>query len=413
MRKNILMILPFFPYPLTSGGHQAIYNGIKALSNFANIYIVYRETRKDKNVINRINFLNQFKDGNVKIYPYVRELSSISFYHFIQFMLRKIKSKLLKSNADFRISDFDLTLDRISDDYIIYIKSLIKELKIDVVQMEMLPTIMNILIVPENVKTVFVHHELGYVVRKQSLTDLGFTEYRQLYLDYIKMKEIGLLKKYDRIITLSSDDKLKLINEGISEEKIEISYAIIEEPERIDDLKEIKSVLTFIGPEYHNPNYVGVLWFLENCWNLILRQNPTFELHIIGNWSSKTIKQIQNKYPNIIFCGYVRDLSEEIIGTTLIVPITIGSGIRMKILEAVSRKVPFVSTSVGAEGLPFTSGVDCIISDDPETFIKGIFEIQNKEIRRQFTDNAYELYKSNFSSGGLTNSRKRIIEGLF
>lgn len=413
MKKNILLILPFFPYPLTSGGHQAIFNGIKALSNFANVHIVYWEARKDRNIISRANFLEQFKEGNIKIHPYVKKLKSYSCYQIIQTLFRIINHKFLKSNSDFKISNFDLTLDYISDDYISFINSLIKELKIDIVQTEMLSTIINILIIPENVKTVFVHHELGYIVEKQALQELGVTEYRKIFLNYIKIKEIELLKKYDRIITLSQNDEIKLIKEGIPHNKIRTSYAIIEQPKDIYETNQIKPVLTFIGPEGHNPNRVGVLWFLENCWSSVLNKNPNFELHIIGNWSSKTIKQINNQYNNIKFLGYVNDLSEKIIGTTLIVPITIGSGIRMKILEAVARKVPFVSTMVGAEGLPFTSGVDCIISDNPDIFVNGIFKVQDKETRKRFTDNAYKIYESNFSLEGLTNTRKKIIEELY
>lgn len=412
MKKNILLILPFFPYPLTSGGHQAIFNEIKALSSFANIYIIYHEARKDKNIVNRANFLKQFKERNIKIYPYVRKLSSYSFYQVIQSLCRIIKSKLLKSNSDFKISNFDINLEYISDDYILYIESLIKELKIDIVQTEMLSTIIDILIIPKNVKTVFVHHEIGYIVKQQALQELGITEYRKMYLDYIKMKEIELLKKYDRIITLSLNDEVKLTKEGIPHEKIRTSYAIIEKPKDTYETNEIKPILTFIGPEIHNPNHVGVCWFLENCWSLVLNKNPKFEFHIIGNWSNKTIKQINNKYHNIKFLGYVNDLSEKIKGTTLIVPITIGSGIRMKILEAASRKVPFVSTTIGVEGLPFTSGIDCIISDKPDIFVNGILTFQDKETRKRFTDNAFKIYESNFSLKGLTNVRKKIIEEL-
>ena len=55
--------------------------------------------------------------------------------------------------------------------------------------------------------------------------------------------------------------------------------------------------------------------------------------------------------PEIKFVGYVEDLSDFLKGSIALVPIRIGSGLRMKILDAVSLGIPFVTTSKGVEGL--------------------------------------------------------------
>ena len=103
------------------------------------------------------------------------------------------------------------------------------------------------------------------------------------------------------------------------------------------DLKECeRSSICFIGGSGHNPNLNGVTWFLDNVWSLILKENPNFTFKIIGKWDEKIKTEYQKKYRNLFFCGFVDNLAMVISECIMVIPILIGSGIRMKILESVN-----------------------------------------------------------------------------
>ena len=95
----------------------------------------------------------------------------------------------------------------------------------------------------------------------------------------------------------------------------------------------------------------------------------------------------------------------------MIVPITIGSGIRMKILEAASRGVPFVTTTVGVEGIPVENGVHCFVADTPGDFFEAVVKLQDTELRRRFAVNANQLVKKCFSVEALRKNRLDIYNG--
>src|SRR5690606_29781818 len=116
------------------------------------------------------------------------------------------------------------------------------------------------------------------------------------------------------------------------------------------------------------PNLDGIDWFLSNCWGEIQRLNPGVKLSVVGRWSEEKKKWFDG-YENVSFEGFVPDLETVMRGSVMIVPLRIGSGMRMKILEGVSYHVPVVSTSVGAEGLPMVNDINCKIADSASDFI--------------------------------------------
>ena len=94
----------------------------------------------------------------------------------------------------------------------------------------------------------------------------------------------------------------------------------------------------------------------------------------------------------------------------MIVPLKIGSGIRMKILEAAQLEVPVVVTPVGAEGLPVKDGTHAFITDDAETFVDDIFKLQNIELQHELVRNMKEVIEKNYSLAALKENRKALYK---
>lgn len=409
--KNILLIEPFLPYPLDSGGAQAIFNGIKAIEGlFDNIYVTFY-TMSDKYHPSIVSeFEHQFR--NVKVIPYVEEKKEVSRNYIreaLSFLYHIFKKPQVVNTDPF---DTCYGIDKYPLGFLEEIQNIIKNKKISTVQIEMPWLLPLVLSIPKIIKKVFVHHEIGFVRNELSLKSYGENLYRRVGVELSKIIEIGLLNKFDAIITLSPVDKNKLEHSGVIK-PIYSSFAIVNSKPIIYTESILSRTISFVGPEFHTPNKVGVLWFLDNCWQEILSKDPDFHFQIIGKWNDDTINELSSKYPNLIFTGFVEDLSEALKSTILIVPITIGSGIRMKILEASSFGVPFVTTTVGVEGLDFKDGRDCFITDDPHTFVEDIFKLyEDKDLREGMIHSANLFVKRNYSLEALEANKKKIFQEI-
>lgn len=411
MKKNVLFVLPFLPYPLSSGGHQAIFNGIAIMKDIANVYIVYAHTTwEDPNTREREVLENMLPFA--KIFHF--SLSEKSVGQFVFKLKRRLNRKfsvirkkvgrIKEGDNDYRSWGFSAQ----PDNYAAYVNQLIRDYNIDIVQVEMCFLLSMVLDLPEYVKKIFVHHELHYVREELRLNNVNVPQSFRNDVTIHKFEEIGLLNLYDEIVVLSETDKQKLIKAGVTK-PILTSFAVVNAGKVYDDNNERwNHVLSFIGPESHDPNYDGVMWFLESCWSKLLEKNENYTLRIVGKWNDKTCEKIANGYKNIEFVGYVEDLLAALRNTVMVVPIRVGSGIRMKILEAGSLGIPVVSTSVGAEGLPVLDGFNILLADNPETFVSCIEKLDDEEIRHQLSKRLHLMVSERYSFEALCENRKSL-----
>lgn len=420
-KDKILFILPFIPYPLKTGGHQAMFNGIKSLVDSKDIYITY-ESEWDTNDEDEIQQLKNVLDNNIHVFPYKRLKTNINepnnIFQKVHILLWHIKLFLYnlfgiynKNNNDY----YNVWTEEYTpkdNKRILFINNIVEQYNIDIVQCEMLQTIPYILTLPNTIKRIFVHHEIGFV--REELNVAAKTKNPDIYkeeLAILRKNEVAILNKFDAIITLSNIDKEKLISAGVIV-PIETSLAIVKFEPQKKIISEDYKTLTFVGPSCHNPNVVGIKWFLENCWHKLKNIDSEYKLQIIGNWEKVFVQEIKRNYSNIIFKGFVEDLSSTIQDTIMIVPITVGSGIRMKILEACVNGVPVISTSVGAEGLPLIDGEDCLIANTPENFINSILKMKDKNLRMQFIHNSMKKIIELYSFDTLKRNRNSILDNV-
>jgi len=223
------------------------------------------------------------------------------------------------------------------------------------------------------------------------------------YLNYTKLKyvETRLFKHVDFFVACSQKDKN--IFEEINNHKIK-GYTV---PNGADTYKGTyqktknlsEKTLLFCGSLDYNPNINGLLWFYEFIWPDLVKRMPDIHLTIIGRKSDSCTYENIKKDPNISFIGEVDDVSEYYIKNNIsIVPLRIGSGTRLKILEAMSFGNPVISTSKGAEGITYDNNKHLMIADNAEEFSNKIIELLNNpkktELLRQ---NARALIDSTYS----------------
>lgn len=412
--KKVLIIPPFNPYPLTSGGHQAIYNGIAILEGIADVYVYISSTESehkrgtDKQLEKALPFVHVLSD----IFPVSRHTfrwhCSVLWYKLKRNFHHSQKKEIINAVDERLMPETIMSeIGDIPEHKVQFILKAIKKYDIDIVQVEMMPDIKIVNYLPHNIETIFVQHEIkfvrdGLMIKKMDKLAGGVLELFQRN----KREEIELHNMYDKVITLSPADSQKLIEAGVTT-PIVTSLAVVNPSVGNDNNKrEATKILSFVGPESHYPNYDGIMWFLENCWEKLLEKDSEYTLQIIGLWSATTATELVDKYDNKVKClGFVNDLADELVGTTMIVPLNIGSGIRMKILEAAQLNVPVVTTTVGCEGLPLSDGENCFITNDANEFVEDIIKIQDSSLRSVFVANMRKLILSKYSLEALKESR--------
>lgn len=416
---KILYIIPYVPYPLQSGGNQAFFN-------FAN------EARKEHEVALLLNIRNDIDKRNadelkkvwpdVTIYMYEKandpeperkqeETQDITllmpkcvrrqirlFEKIKRSMERKIarrynkycvpaanndatEKKKEKETFDIgenvrkhstlynKVCDFD-------DAYLDFVHDICRK-GFDLIQTEFYECLPLVYLMPEDVKKVFVHHELRFIriENEISLFDKVSAADRILFNE-IKNQELAMLKHYDKVIVLTDIDR-DILKGEIDNIDIYVSPAVTDaaKAREVMPFKQAHD-LVFIGSGDHFPNADGVLWFCDKVVPLLNKMDFKGKVYIVGKWNDETKICAEKLYPQIVFTGFVNDLMGFINGKISIVPIRIGSGMRMKILDSVAACAPIVTTSKGCEGLPFINKQDYIIADSPEDFAKAIISMQ-------------------------------------
>ena len=150
--------------------------------------------------------------------------------------------------------------------------------------------------------------------------------------------------------------------------------------------------LVFTGSMDWLPNEDGMVYFCREILPLIRKAEPNATLSIIGRSPTPAVRRLADAH-HVEVTGRVDDIRSHVArGAVYVVPLRIGGGTRLKIFEAMAMGRAVVSTTVGAEGLPVTSGRDVMIADDPTSFAQAVLRlIRDTEARRQLEAAARRL----------------------
>lgn len=134
----------------------------------------------------------------------------------------------------------------------------------------------------------------------------------------------------------------------------------------------ILSMATMFWP----PNVDGVLWFAREVYPLVQAAVPNVRFAVVGARPPASVRQLSAADPSITVTGYVADPQPHLeAAAALIVPVRAGGGMRVKILEALARGLPIVSTTIGYEGIPLTPEQHLLVGDTPEAFAAALVRV--------------------------------------
>lgn len=122
------------------------------------------------------------------------------------------------------------------------------------------------------------------------------------------------------------------------------------------------------------PNVDAVHWFVREIWPRILAARPDARCRIIGKGPPPSVQALAG--PSIEISGFVPDLRPHLASAAaLVVPLRLGSGTRLKIVEGMAMARPIVSTTLGAEGIDAVPDRDILIADDPAGFAAAVLRL--------------------------------------
>ncbi len=269
----------------------------------------------------------------------------------------------------------------------------------DIVQLEgpyLLPYIPHI---KGKAKIVLRAHNLEHRIWNL-LADQERNPFRRSYLKTlarrIKELEKKVLSKIDMLVPISDADR-----KGFEELGHNLPLMVI--PTGIDianytlNEKEDRILLFFIGALDWGPNQEGLDWFFREIWPEIRLRWPGLSLHIAGRNPSYYGKG-RNLPGNVRLEGEIEDALEFFHHhTVMIVPLRTGSGIRIKILEAMAMGKTVISTTIGADGLRAMHGEHLYLADTPAEYVRVLEELEiRRDQLRQMGVKARQFVKENF-----------------
>ena len=218
----------------------------------------------------------------------------------------------------------------------------------------------------------------------------------------LRAYELEHLNDYDGIISITEADAQFFRQAGCRKPVAGIPFGI--NPEPAENVEPEPNSLFHLGSMDWMPNVEGVRWFLDRVWPLVQQRTPEAHLYLAGRKMPGELAALEMKGVTVV--GEVPDamyfISSKMIN---VVPLLSGSGIRVKIIEAMSAGKAVIATTIGAQGINCTDGRDILIADTPEQFATQIERcLSDPAYCRRIGQAAYELICNEYGTGHMTDN---------
>lgn len=377
---KILQISPQIPYPADNGGKISIYGITQSLSLLGHdiTLVCYYSGNFDKKKFDELSkickpvFILHDTSNNI--------LGSIkNLFSDVPYNISKYYSKSLEN----------------------FVIDFLKENEVDIVHIDHLHLswVVDIVKSIKNIPVVLREHNLEMQIMKRFYENTrnpilklySKIQYRK-FLTYEPKQAI----KFDKCIMISPEDEksLKKLNSLIKTTTIPVG--VEENILNYPSTKQAPYSLFHLGSLKWEPNLQGLNWFIDDILPNILKFFPQTKLYIFGEGLNR-LKVRKQFVHNVIKVGYVKDIWSAIKDKKLlIVPLRVGSGMRVKIIEMLAAGKLIVTTEIGKEGIDVLDGKHLFIANDSNTFQKKILDIFNDQVdESEIVFNAKEYIREN------------------
>ncbi|MDR2710737.1 MAG: glycosyltransferase [Burkholderiales bacterium] len=168
--------------------------------------------------------------------------------------------------------------------------------------------------------------------------------------------------------------------------------------------------LLFIGSFRHPPNVDAMLWYGREVLPWLRQLLPGVVTTIIGGDLPASVKALAAD--DVIVTGYIEDIEPYFAATRVsIAPLRYGAGVKGKVNQAMSYGVPVVVTTMAAEGMRLTDGLDALIADDAQAFAEAIARVyQDETLWRQLSAAGRDNIQTHFSREVAARELEKTLE---
>ena len=234
---------------------------------------------------------------------------------------------------------------------------------------------------PAGVKVIIDQHNIEHeILRRTYEHEKRWLRKWYNWYEYqlVKQAEIERCQNAD-LILMTTERERHILKGLLPENLIEVvrTGIDIEAFSEICAVQEVPHQIIFTGTMNYYPNIYAVLFFAQQCWPLIRAQVPDATWQIVGRNPPLEIGRLA-ELPGVTVTGSVPGVRPYLASSAVaIAPLQIGSGTRVKILEALAMRKAVVSTSVGCEGLSLVPGKHLIVADQPEEIVQAVVALMN------------------------------------
>jgi glycosyltransferase involved in cell wall biosynthesis len=385
---NILQICTKVPYPPKDGGASGIYVFSKTLAELGHS-ITILAANTPKHYIDEAAYLKIHRNiriiavdinTNIRFLPAIFNLFfSLLPYHASRFYSMQLKGKL---------------------------KRVLYQTKFDIVQFEGIYTGLYLKEVRKysSAKVVLRSHNIEYLLwhdiknSEQNILKKIFLSVENIKLKYF---EISLCRNVDAITSVTESD-LYYLRKHTTVKSMVIPYGIEEDDFNTNDKRTLQDrsqfSLSYIGALDWIPNQEGLIWFIRSVWPLVNKEFPGLELHIAGRNAPKSLKSIFSSARNIHFHGEIDDAESFMLShSAMVVPLFSGSGIRVKIIQALGCGVPVIASAKAIDGIQAEHEKHLLSADTLWEFVLNIQRLKSdKELYSRLSENGKELIKTKY-----------------
>lgn len=379
--KKILFITPKIPIPAISGGFISTFSSLKTLPKIFKVDVV---SFIDDETESREKYTSELKKLGIKNVYFIdykvknRSISTIikSIIQPLPLSVYRNKSSKMKNYVNKIAENYDLIY---ADHWLTkqYIPKSFKGTKI------------------------LKEHNAEYIMWER-LFQLEKNPIKKIYLFYelnkIKKYESKICNQADHVIVVTNDDKESLARIGADKNKIVMLPSVVVDIVKRETLnfENRENSIMYVGTLSWGANIDGLEYFIHNIYPKIKEKVSDIKFYIIGKNPPDILKSYAQKDNSIILTGFVEDLNDYYSKSKLfVVYLRYGSGIKIKVLDALSIGMPVVTNDVGGEGI-HTDGVELANTDDG--FANKICELMDDKKRLQYmSEKGIEYINDNYS----------------
>lgn len=391
---KILMLTPYLPYPLLTGGQTRSFNLIKRLSSLGH----------------EITLFCLVKDDSER--AYVSQLQK--FCKEIQVFNRPQKPWTFKNILRTGLSFFPfLVIRNWAKGEQGVIEKKLKNEKFDLIHAETFYVMPHI---PKtSVPILLVEQTIEYLVYRHFADEFKIPLFRPLlYLDVAKMKywELKYWQRAKRVVAMSEEDRKTMIQQLPGLEVDIVPNGVDSEffGKKVDDRLE-EPIVLYLGNFTWLQNREAVEVLIKKVWPRIKEELPQARLWIVGKDAKAFFANLESKDIEVMEILDVRSAYQK--ASVLVAPIYGGGGTRYKNFEAFASGLPVVTTSIGIRGTEANDGVEVVIRDKPEDIAKAaILLLTDRSLYRKIAENARMMVKEKYDWDPIAKNLSRIYQEL-